>query len=76
MGIIRDMCFFFKKSAGMRSLLFIRVVKSQENQEVFFPVVAIREPVGGYIHFPRMLPAVPHRFPDFGIIDGPDDLCL
>ena len=31
MGIIRDMCFFFKKSAGMRSLLFILVVKSQEN---------------------------------------------
>lgn len=41
-----------------------------------FPVEAIRKPEGRYVHVPRMLPAVPHRIPDFGIIDGPDDLCL
>jgi hypothetical protein len=52
------------------------VIQGEENKGILPVVEPVREPEWRDVHFTGLFPAVPHRIPDRGIFDGPDDLLL
>jgi len=59
-----------RQYGGIRmSSLVVFMVECQEDQDIFLPVIVIRETEWRNIDFPCLFPGVPHRLSDPGIPD-------